>query len=168
MEALILIDIQNDYFAGGLYPLRGMRKAAVNAARLLEEFRAAGKPVVHIKHVSLKPGAIFFFPDTVGAEINALVWPKDGERVFVKHYPNSFRDTGLGEYLRDLGVTELHLAGAMTNLCVDTTTRAAFDLGYLVKVHGDCCAARGLWGTRLIHRVSLATLGSAFAEIVYG
>jgi nicotinamidase-related amidase len=58
-----------------------------------------------------------------------------------------------------------HIAGAMTNMCVDTAARAAFDLGDQVTVHGDCCAARGLWGTRLIHRVSLRTLGSAFAKI---
>jgi nicotinamidase-related amidase len=86
--------------------------------------------------------------------------------VIVKHKPNSFAGTELENLLRALGVTELHLAGAMTNMCVDSTARAAFDLGYAVVVHGHACAARSLLGTRLIHRLFLANLGSTFARIV--
>jgi nicotinamidase-related amidase len=166
MEALILIDIQNDYFRGGRFPLKGMNKAARNAAKLLADYRSQGKQVIHIQHISTKPGASFFLPDTDGKDIHASVKPAADEPVLVKHYPNSFRDTGLADRLKDLGITELHIAGAMTNMCVDTTTRAAFDLGYTVYVHQNCCAARGLFGTRLIHHVTIKTLGSAFAKIV--
>ncbi len=164
-EALILIDIQNDYFPGGAHPLKGMAKAAKKAAALADEFRQAAKPVIHVRHVSLRPGASFFRPDTAGAEIHPTVSPKDGEAVFVKHYPNSFRETGLHEYLSSLGVGKLHVAGAMTNMCVDTSTRAAFDLGYAVVVHAACCAAPGILGTDIMHRLFIKNLGSTFAEI---
>lgn len=166
MKALVLIDIQNDYFPGGRFSLKGMKKAARNARKVLDEFRTSGDLVVHIRHVSVKPGATFFLPDTDGAMIHELVAPLAGERVLVKHYPNSFRETGLDELLKENGVDELHIAGAMTNMCVDTTTRAAFDLGYRVKLHKDACAARPLFGTGLVHLVSIKTLGAAFAELV--
>lgn len=164
-EALILIDIQNDYFPGGAHALKGMTKAAKNTAKLADGFRAAGIPVIHVRHVSLKKGATFFLPDTQGAEIHPLATPKTGERIFVKHYPNSFRETGLHEYLGSLGVQKIHLAGAMTNMCIDTATRAGFDLGYKMVVHADCCAAPGILGTKIMHRLFIRNLGSTFAEI---
>ncbi len=166
MEALVLIDIQNDYFRGGLHPLAGMTKAAGNARRLLEEFRARNLPVIHVRHEGAGENAGFFRPNTKGAEIHELVRPLPGETVLVKHYPSSFRDTGLDGILKGLGVDTIHVAGAMTNMCVDTTTRAGFDLGYRMILHGNACAARGYLGTRLVHRITVRTLGSVFAEIV--
>jgi nicotinamidase-related amidase len=165
MEALLLIDIQNDYFAKGRFPLAGMDTAARNAQKLLADFRAKGLPVIHIRHVSLGDGAAFFRPDTAGSEIHPLVAPANGEIVLIKHYPNSFRETGLDAKLKGLGVTTIHVAGAQTNMCVDTTTRAGFDLGYRMVIHEGACAARAYLGTRLIHRITIKTLGSVFAEI---
>lgn len=165
MKALLLIDIQNDYFKGGLFPLAGMGRAARNAQALLKTFREQGLPVIHIRHISVRAGSRFFFPDTKGSEINALVRPVEGERVLIKHYPNSFRETGLDALLKDLAVDEIHVAGAMTNMCVDTTIRAGFDLGYRMVLHDKACAAKGLFGTKIVHLVSVKTLGSAFAAI---
>lgn len=165
-EALILIDIQNDYFPHGRFPLAGMRSAASNAAKLLQRRRDEGTPVIHIRHISESPDAGFFLPDTRGSEIHDSVRPLESETVLIKHTPNSFAGTDLLEILRGLGAEELHLAGAMTNMCVDSTARAAFDLGFKVVVHGKACAARPLFGTKLIHRLFLANLGSAFARIV--
>jgi nicotinamidase-related amidase len=142
-----------------------MTKAAKKAAKLADEFRAAGVPVIHVRHVSLGKGATFFRPDTEGAEFHPLATPRSGEKIFVKHYPNSFRETGLHEYLGSLGIRTIHLAGAMTNMCIDTATRAGFDLGYKMIVHADCCAAPGILGTKLMHRLFIRNLGGAFAEI---
>lgn len=166
-EALILIDAQNDYFPGGKFSLKGMTKATRNAAKLLAEFRAKGLPVIHVRHENAREGAKFFIPGTTGAEIHPLVAPIEGERVFVKHYPSSFRETGLHDYLTGLGIGTLHLAGAQTNMCVDTTTRAGFDLGYAIVVHGDCCAAPAFLGTNLIHRLFLKNL-AVFARVERG
>jgi nicotinamidase-related amidase len=143
-EALILIDIQNDYFEGGANPLVGSREVSFCAARLLKDFRARELPVVHIWHLSTRPGSTFFIPDTHGAEIHENVAPMAAEKVIKKNFPNSFRDTDLLEHLRSEGITDLIVCGMMTHMCVDATVRAAKDLGFSCMVIGDACATRAL------------------------
>lgn len=143
-QALLLIDIQNDYFPGGAMALEGSTQAGARAGRLLQFFRDKSRPVIHIQHVSTRPGATFFLPRTEGVEIHASVAPLDGETVFQKHYPNSFRDTPLLEHLRQHRISELVIAGMMTQMCIDSTTRAAADLGFECFLAHDACAARSL------------------------
>ncbi len=143
-RALIIIDVQNDYFPGGAMELHNSVEAARCISGLLEFFRGSSLPVIHVQHLSARPGANFFLPGTPGAEFYPVVMPLPGEKTFVKHFPNSFRGTGLDEYLKSEGITKLVVAGMMTHLCVDTTVRAAFDLGYEVTLAGDCCATRSL------------------------
>jgi len=143
-RALILIDIQNDYFDGGANPLVGSAEAALRAGELLARFRARRLPVVHIRHLSTRAGATFFIPGTHGAEIHESVAPAVGETVIEKHFPNSFRDTGLLDHLRAEGATDLTICGMMTHMCVDATVRAAKDLGFSVTLVGDACATRPL------------------------
>jgi len=170
-RALVLIDIQNDYFPGGAMDLVGMKEAAARAARLLEAFRSAGNPLFHIQHISTRPGATFFLPDTEGAEINPSVTPDVGEPVIQKHFPNSFRDTGLLDALRAADADELVLCGAMSHMCVDSTTRAAFDLGFRCSVAADACATRDLQhqGASVpaaqVHAAFMAALAVPFATV---
>lgn len=142
--ALILIDIQNDYFENGANELTGSIDAANNARFILDEFRSKGLPVIHIQHLSNRPSATFFIPGTNGAEIHDLVRPLNGEKVVIKNYPNSFRETILFEYLKSLDVDRLVICGMMTHMCVDATTRAAKDLGFDCIVLGDACATKDL------------------------
>jgi len=142
--ALLLIDIQNDYFEGGTMTLSGAESAGRNAGMVLDRFRMAGLPVVHIQHIATKPDAAFFLPGTFGAEIHSCVTPREQEKVIVKHFPNSFRETGLHDSLQSMGVTDLVICGMMTHMCVDATTRAAKDAGYTCTVIGDACATRDL------------------------
>ena len=141
---LLLIDIQNDYFPGGPMELEGAEIAAIRAADLLGYFRSQAWPIAHVQHISLRPGSTFFLPDTEGALIRPEVEPIVAEPVFVKHYPNSFRETGLHKWLQDHHIVELVIAGMMTHMCVDASTRAAFDLGYSCTVISDACATRRL------------------------
>jgi nicotinamidase-related amidase len=143
-QALVIIDIQNDYFPGGAMPLEGSPEAAAQAAKLLAAFRGRGLPVVHVQHLSTRPGASFFLPDTQGAEINQSVAPAPGEKTILKHTPSSFRGTDLDEHLKSLGADQLVIAGMMTHMCVDSTVRAAFDLGYACTLARDACATRAL------------------------
>jgi len=143
-EALIIIDIQNDYFDGGANPLTGSLEASLNAGALLDDFRARSLPVIHIRHLSTRPGSTFFIPGTHGAEIHENVAPIEGEKVIEKHFPNSFRETDLLEYLHSNGITDLVVCGMMTQMCVDATVRAAKDLGFSCIVAGDACATRSL------------------------
>jgi nicotinamidase-related amidase len=164
--ALIIIDIQNDYFPGGRMELEGSVEASQRAATLLESFRRKGQPLVHIQHVSNRPGASFFLPDTEGVNIHANVAPRGGEMVLQKHFPNGFRGTGLLEHLRGLGADHLVIAGMMTHMCVDATTRAAFDLGFSCSLVHDACATRALvFGEQ---RVPAAQVHAAFVAALAG
>lgn len=143
-RALIIIDIQNDYFPGGKAELVNPDKASGNAKLLLEYFRNNHLPVVHIQHISNRPNATFFIPDTKGAEIHADVTPKETEQIIIKHYPNSFRETGLLEYLKSNNITDLVICGMQTHMCVDSTTRAAKDFGFNCVVISNACATKDL------------------------
>jgi nicotinamidase-related amidase len=168
---LLLIDLQNDYFPGGRAELAAPEAAVEQAAGLLAAFRAQALPVIHVQHVSIRPGATFFLPDTDGVRIHERVAPAPGEIVIEKHFPNAFRETTLREILDGYGSRELVVAGMMTHLCVDSTLRAAFDLGYTCTLAHDACATKDLrFGETVIpagqvQASFLAALGM-FARIV--
>lgn len=142
ITALIIIDIQNDYFDKGAMPLVGSDKACNNAKLILERFRTKSLPIVHIQHIATRPTATFFLPNTKGAEIHEHVKPMDKEKVIVKHYPNSFRETELLDYLRGENISNLVICGMMTHMCVDATVRAAKDYGFNILLIGDACATK--------------------------
>jgi nicotinamidase-related amidase len=142
--ALIVIDLQNDYFEGGKFPLHQTDVAAANAARLLDAARRKGDLVVHVQHISAEADAPFFAPGTVGAEIHATVAPKEGELKIIKQQINAFLGTDLKNRLDEAGVDAVTIAGAMSHMCVDAATRAASDFGYSVTVVHDATATRDL------------------------
>lgn len=142
--ALLLIDIQNDYFDHGANPLAASLQASENAQQLLTHFRSHNRDVIHIQHLATRPDATFFIPNTQGADIHCHVQPQTGEKVIVKHYPNSFRETDLLEYLKQHAITDLVICGMMTHMCVDATVRAAKDFGFTCTVIGDACATKRL------------------------
>ncbi len=168
--ALVIIDIQNDYFAGGNMALEGSDEAAANAASLLAHFRSRGLPVIHVQHLMARPNAGYLMPGTAGAEIHASVAPLPGETLVVKHFPNSFRDTVLLDTLKALDADRLVVTGMMTHMCIDTTVRAAFDLGYKVTLAYDACATRSLTfgktavAAAAVHASFVAALHGIFAE----
>jgi nicotinamidase-related amidase len=169
--ALLLIDIQNDYFPGGAIELVAPEKAAAQAARLLGAFRQRSLPVFHIQHLATRPGATFFLPNTAGVSIHESVSPLAGESVITKNFPNSFRGTGLLDALRGLNATNLVIAGMMTHLCVDTTVRAAADLGLSCSLAHDACATKdlsfggGRVGAEAVQLAYLAALHGSFATV---
>ena len=169
--ALLLIDIQKDYFPGGRMELVGSIEAAGAAARLLAAFRKASWPVYHIQHIAGQSAATFFVPGTVGIEIHPVVTPLPHEPVITKHYPNSFRETDLLEKLKADGIDQLLICGMMTSMCVDATVRAAFDLGFTCTIAQDACATRDLSfdgeiiPARQVHGAFLAALGAVYAKI---
>jgi nicotinamidase-related amidase len=142
--ALIVIDIQNDYFPGGKCELEGPLAAAVQARKAMDAFRAHGLPVIHFQHVSIRPGADFLLADTPGNEIHELAQPMPDEVVYRKNFPNAFRETPLLPLLRETDIEEVVLAGMMTFMCVHATARAAVDLGFGCTVLHDATAAKAI------------------------
>jgi nicotinamidase-related amidase len=171
-QALLIIDIQNDYFPGGAMELAGSARAGEQAGTLLRAFRKRKLPVIHVRHISTRPGATFFLPDTPGAQIHGSVTPAAGEALFQKHFPNSFRETPLLEHLRAHQITQLVIGGMMTHMCVDTTVRAAFDLGFQCTLAHDACATKSLsFGgmtvpPEQVQAAYLAAIHGTFAQVL--
>lgn len=169
--ALLVIDIQNDYFPGGAMELAGSIEAGEQAGKLIEAFRRKGLPVIHIQHISTRAGATFFVPGTRGVDIHPSVLPLAGETLIQKNFPNSFRETPLLHHLRDKQITHLVIAGMMTQMCVDSTVRAAADLGFACSLAHDACATKALsFGgmtvpAESVHAAFLAALNGLFAKL---
>ncbi len=170
--ALVLVDIQNDYFPGGRMELSGMDAAGETAKELLSFFRDNNWPTVHFQHISAQKDATFFLPDTDGAKIHKSIMPLDQDTVIQKHYPNSFRETDLYDHLTGAGVKNLVICGAMSHMCIDATTRAAADLGFSCMLVHDACATRDLeFGGKTIpandvHGSFMSALGMAYARVL--
>jgi len=174
-SVLLLIDIQNEYFHGPLR-LSGVEAAAEVAAGLLARTRAAGAPVVHVRHRGRPGGA--FDPDAPRGAIHPSVAPLADEVVVDKGLPNSFAGTGLAAVLEGLGKRPLVVAGFMTHMCVSATVRAALDRGFGSTVAMDATATRDLpdptrgpaGGGDLpadtVHRAALAAIADRFATVV--
>jgi nicotinamidase-related amidase len=170
--ALILVDIQRDYFPGGKMEVAGAIEASGNAGILLNHFRERKLPIVHVQHVSTRADATFFLPDTEGLVFHERVVPLPHEIVVQKHFPNSFRDTELRKHLVSMEINELVICGMMSHMCIDATVRAAFDMGYGCIVAHDACATRDLEfnGIRIpaahVHGSFMAALGAVYARLM--
>lgn len=170
--ALILVDIQNDYFDGGDWTLHNMAAAAQNAARLLAAAREKGDFVVHIRHENPSPDAPFFRPGSTGADIHAAVLPRSDEPVLTKGRANSFADTGLLGVLQAVQVEKLVICGAMSQMCIGATVRAAADFGFAVTLAEDACAARAIVfdgvevAAEQVHASYMASLAMGYGQVV--
>jgi nicotinamidase-related amidase len=170
--ALLVIDIQNDYFPGGAMELEGADAAGARASEAIRNFRHQNLPVIHVRHLSVRPGSTFFLPGTKGAEMHSLVTPKGGETVVEKNFPNSFRSTNLKEVLEKQEIKNLVVAGMMTHMCVDASVRHAADLGFKITLLGDACATRAQsYGgekvaAKQVQAAFLAALNGFYAKVV--
>src|SRR5947209_8732102 len=168
---LILVDIQNEYFPGGRLELAGIEAAAANARDVLALFRDRGWPAFHVQHLSAEADAPLFTPNTPYIELHDSVRPLPGERVIQKHFPNSFHRTPLLQELQARGVDHAVIVGAMSHMCIDATTRAAYDLGLKCTLIHDACATRDLEfrGQQVkagqVHASFMAALGWWYADL---
>lgn len=170
--ALLLVDIQNDYFPNGKMELRNADEASEYAKRILQHFRETNQPIFHIQHVSIQENATFFLPNTEGVHIHEKVRPFQQETVILKHFPNSFRETPLLKELQNLQIEQVVICGMMTHMCIDATVRAAFDFGFTCTVVHDACATKDLIFKNVsipavyIHNTILAALNGVYAEVI--
>jgi nicotinamidase-related amidase len=170
--ALILIDIQRGFDDADHWGERNNPGAEEQAARLLAAWRAAGRPVVHIQHLSKSPSSPLR-PNQAGSEFKPLVAPRAGEPVFCKAVNSAFIGTDMEGHLRRSGVGAVVFVGLTTDHCVSTSARMAANLGFRVVVVSDATATferlgpDGEWyGAEAIHRHALASLHGEFAEVV--
>jgi nicotinamidase-related amidase len=169
-STLVLIDCQNTY-TQGVMELEGVEAALDEAAALLDRARSAGIPIVHVQHTD-GPGSLYDIDGESGA-IVARVAPREGEPVVVKQYPNSFVQTDLDDRLKAVAASNLVLAGFMTHMCVNSTARGAFNLGYAPTVVAAATATRSLpeangvpVSAAAMQSASLAAMNDLFAIVV--
>ncbi|CFX02184.1 Uncharacterized isochorismatase family protein YddQ [Candidatus Filomicrobium marinum] len=171
-RALVVVDIQNDYFPNGKWPLVGIEGAADNAARVIEATRRTGDLLVHIRHEFPIPNAPFFEAGSEGAQIHPKAQNQAGEPLVLKNNVNAFRETELKDLLDRNGIEDVLIVGNMSHMCVDAATRAASDFGYNVTVIHDACASRDLEfnGVQVpaaqAHAAFMAALAFAYAKVI--
>ncbi len=169
-SALIMVDCQNTY-RRGVMQLTNIEPAIKEAQKLLNMARDLKVPIIHIQH-DAGVGTPYDVTAEIG-QISAEVAPKDNEAVIVKNYPNSFWHTDLEAQLKALGIENVVLAGFMTHVCIDSTARGAFNLGFKPTVIASACATRSLIGAngkvvdaQTMHDSALAAIRDLFAVVV--
>jgi nicotinamidase-related amidase len=169
-SALIMVDLQNTY-TKGVMQLEGVEVAVEQAALLLARFRNAGRPVIHIVH-DAGVGSPYDLTAEVG-QIIADVAPRAGEAVIAKNYPSSFEKTDLDAQLKALGMSNIVLAGFMTHMCINSTARAGFNLGYSPTIIASTTATRALpvvgggdVPAQAVHQSALAAVADLFALVL--
>jgi len=187
--ALIVVDMQNDFVhPEGAFAQRARDNPAAgidmeflastipDIGRLAEEFRAAGRPVVHIAHV-VKPdysdaafpywrtnrngNRTFIVEETWGARIVDELTPKEGEHLVIKKGYGGFSNTSLDTILRNMGVDTCVVTGVTTAVCVSTTVRGGVEHNYRIIVVGAATAET----QKEFHEAELKTMARVFAEV---
>jgi len=163
-RALIVIDLQNDYFPGGAYPLWAASATLDRVAAAIQAATAQGVPVVLVQHVanSQKGPAPFFNPATEGVAIHprVLTAAPDAPRV-VKAFADGFLETELESALARWGVEELLICGMMTQNCVTHTAISKGAEKYRVAVLTDCCTTVD----QMLHKIALNALSTRVALV---
>jgi nicotinamidase-related amidase len=151
-KALLVIDLQNDYFPNGKFPLWNADAVRENIEQAISKAKAGGIPVIHIQHIAKTGMAPFFNEGTMGAEIHPRILTATPDApIVVKEYADSFEKTNLEETLSKLGVTELLVCGMMTQNCVTHTAISKAAEKYGVTILPDCCTTV----SEILHLIAL-------------
>jgi nicotinamidase-related amidase len=170
--ALIVVDIQNDYFQGGKWPLANVEAAADNAALIIAAARAKGELVIHVRHETPSPDAPFFVPGSQGAQLHPKAASIADETVILKHFMNPYRETQLLEILREQQIENVTVIGNMSHMCIDAVTRSSDDFGFKTTVIHDACATHDLAFNGVtvpavqVHAAFMAALQFGYAQVV--
>ncbi|CAN6959282.1 MULTISPECIES: cysteine hydrolase family protein [Psychrobacter] len=170
--AVVFIDYQNEYVDGAMPLGQAGSKALANAQRLLDKARKQDIPIFHIAHHGEDNGKVFD-PLSTNVEIVDGLKPLDGEKIITKKHPNAFYDTQLQALISASGKQQVIFAGFMSHMCVSSSVRAAFDLGFDNFVCHDACATRALpdykretISAEVMHDTAMAALQDRFAALV--
>ena len=153
-KALLIIDLQNDYFPGGKFPLWNAEAILGNIEKAIHAAEMKNIPVLHIQHVANPEMGIspFFNRGTEGVAIHPRILEAAPDApVVVKEFADGFVDTNLEETLSDLGITELLVCGMMTQNCVTHTAISKSAEKYKVTILPDCCTTVD----EMIHNIAL-------------
>ena len=164
--ALVVIDVQEEYFSGRLpigYPPRDDSLERIAAA--MDHATASGVPVVVVRHVG-EPGGSTFQPGTPAQELRPEITSRPHDHLIDKQLPGSFTGTDLEQWLRDRDINHVTIVGYMTNVCCDTTARQALHMGMGASILHDAvgvppmpAVGGGVVDPETLQRAALAPLG---------
>lgn len=170
-SALIIIDVQKGFD----FPSWGKRnnpQAEENIAKLIKTWKAKGRKVLYVQHMSKNPKSTLF-PGQIGNEYKEIVAPEKGDIIFLKHVHSAFIGTDLEKFLRENKINQIVITGIATNFCVSTTARMGGDLGFDTYVVNDgtaCFDKKDVNGELIpaetVHKVTLANINEEFGKIV--
>lgn len=170
-RAVLLIDLQNDYYPGGAFPLWNTAATTAQIVAMVAAAQAAGDLIIHVQHIADPSAGLapFFNAGTPGALIHEAVLAAAPEAaVVVKHYADSFVDTTLATLLQEHQIDSLLVAGMMTQNCVTHTAISPSAEGYDVAILTDCCTTVN----ELLHQIALHAVSTRMqltdASTVYG
>jgi nicotinamidase-related amidase len=158
-KALLIIDLQNDYFPGGKFPLWNTDVTLSNIEQAIKSAKAKEVPIVHIQHIANPEMGIapFFNQETDGSKIHPRILEAAPDApIVVKEFADSFVNTNLEETLSGLGVTELLVCGMMTQNCVTHTAISKSAEKYKVSILSDCCTTVD----EMIHNIALHAIST--------
>ncbi|MFB3915432.1 MAG: cysteine hydrolase family protein [Terriglobales bacterium] len=170
-RALLVIDVQNEYFTGKL-PITYPAGSLPNVLRAMDAARAHAVPVVAIQHASPQPDATAFRRGSKEWELHPEIAPRPRDVLIHKSLPGSFTGTELESWLRQRGIDTVVIAGYMTQMCCDTTARQAAHLGFGVEFLADATGtlaiknAAGAVSDEELHRAILVTQQMRFSQVI--
>ena len=158
-KALVVIDLQNDYFPNGKYPLWNTDKTLENILKAIEQAKGKDIPVIHVQHIANKNMGIapFFNEGTAGADIHQeIIEAAPNAKIVIKEFADSFEKTNLEDILQSNQIDELLICGMMTQNCVTHTAISKAAEKYNVSVLFDCCTTVD----QMIHNIALHALST--------
>jgi nicotinamidase-related amidase len=170
-QALLVIDVQNEYFTGAL-PVTYPQGSLENILNAMDHARASGIPVAVIRHTNPAPEAQTFKKGTSGWELHEEIRRRHADIIIDKHLPGSFTGTTLADWLKGTEITSIAIVGYMTQMCCDTTARQAFHRGYTVNFLSDATGtlsvsnAAGSIDDADLHRAVLVTQQMRFSHVM--
>lgn len=153
-RALLVIDVQNEYFSGGLLPLWQPEDAEARVVAAIAQAQAAGDKIVLVRHASKAETGLFAASGPGSAIRPAILAAAPDAPVVVKQFADAFQDTDLASHLAE--IDELLICGMMTQNCVVFTSLSRAADGMTVRVAGELCTAP----TEVVHNIALNALKS--------
>jgi nicotinamidase-related amidase len=172
-RALIVIDVQNEYFDGAL-PISdpSPETSLANIGRAMDAATGAGVPVIVVQHGDADPEASMFREGTHAWELHPEIDRRSRDHLIAKTLPGSFTGTPLESILAGAKIDTVAIAGYMTHMCVDTTSRQAAHLGLSVEILNDATGTLSLDNVggaatgEELHRATLVAQGQFLADVV--
>ena len=173
-RALIVIDVQNEYFEHGALPISDppTETSLANIGRAMDAASASGVPVIVVRHGSSEAGADSFAPGSETWQLHPEIERRARDHLIEKELPGSFTGTPLGDVLDEAGVDTVSITGYMTHMCVDTTARQAAHRGMSVEILNDATGTLSLENSggaasgEELHRATLVAQGQFFADVL--